>query len=478
MKKSEQIKRFKNGSYSTVLTVIVIAVLLVVNFIIAGLPTTITKPDFSEQQMLTLSLQTEELVKGLQEEVTIYMVTQEGSEDNITLELVEKYASLSSKIKVEVIDSALYPTFAAQYTTGGLTDNSLVVESAKRYKVIAQEDIYAASYTYDESYNTVQSTDFDGENQLTNAIDFVTSDTLPVAYTVTGHSESPIPDDLVAEITSQNIEIKDLNLIQTNAIPQDCGALIFYAPQKDITEAEAKLVKEYYENGGGLFIVTMWGVEETPNLNGLLETYGLSVADGLALEGDTNYMYPDNPIAVYAQIESHTITDPLLESSMNVLVQMAQPINFATDDMSLKGTTLLTTSNKGYIKDSDALLEGEGVLEKEDGDETGTLTLGMAVEKQVDENTTGKLVYYSTPMLFDATVNAYSAGGNYDMVINSFGWMCDHESAISIHSKSLDGTQLQVSSAQANLWSTIAVAIIPVALIIVGIVIWIVRRRK
>lgn len=478
MKKSEQIKRLKNGSYSTILAVIVIAVLLVVNFIVEGLPTTITKPDFSEQQMLTLSLQTEQLVKNLQEEVTIYMVTQEGSEDNITMELLEKYASLSSKIQVEIIDLALYPTFASQYTTEGLTDNSLVVESAKRYKVIAQEGIYAASYTYDEEYNTVQSTNFDGENQLTNAIDFVTSDTLPVAYTLTGHAESAIPDDLVAEITSQNIEIKDLNLIQTNAIPKDCKALVIYAPQRDITEAEAKLVREYYENGGGLFVVTMWGVEETPNLKGLLETYGLSVVDGLALEGDTNYMYPDNPIAVYAQMESHAITDPLIDSSMNVLVQMAQPIHFTTDDTSLTGTTLLTTSNKGYIKASEALLEGEGTLEKEEADETGTVTLGMAVEKKVDEATTGKLVYYSTPMMFDATVNAYSAGGNYDMVINSFGWMCEHESAISIHSKNLDGTKLQVSSAQANLWSTIAVAILPIALIIAGIVIWIVRRRK
>lgn len=478
VKKTEQSKRLKNGSYSTVLTVVVIAVLLVVNFIVAGLPTTITKLDFSEQQMLVLSQQTEELVKGLQEEVTIYMVAQEGSEDNITLELLEKYASLSSKVHVEVIDTALYPTFASQYTTEGLTDNSLVVESAKRYKVIAREDIYVTTEGYDENYNSVYSTEFDGEGQLTNAIDFVTSETLPVAYAVTGHSEATIPDDLVSEINGQNIEIKSLNLIQANAIPEDCGALIFYAPQKDITEAEAKLIQEYYENGGGLMIVTMWGVENTPNLDGLLETYGLSVADGLALESDADYMVKDDPLSVYAQMESHTITNPLIDSSMNVLVQMAQPINFATEDTSLAGTALLTTSTKGYIKATEELLEGEGQLAKDDNDQTGTMTLAMAVEKQASEDTTGKLVYYSTPMMFDATVNLASAGGNYDVVINSFGWMCEHESAISIHAKSMDGTQLQVSSAQANLWSTIAVAVLPIALIVVGIVIWIVRRRK
>lgn len=478
MKSSEQKKRLKNGSYSTILTVVVAAVLLVCNFIVSGLPTTWTKPDFSEQQMLTLSPQTESLVKGLKEKITISMVTQEGKEDTITWELVEKYGALSSNVQIQKIDSALHPTFASQYTKEGLADNSLVVESGKRYKVIPQESIYAASYSYDESYNTVQSTDFDGENQLTNAIDFVTSESLPVAYQITGHMESTIPDNLVTEITGQNIELKELNLIQANAIPEDCKALILYAPQNDITEAEAKLMKEYYENGGGLFVVTMWGTEDTPVLDQLLKTYGLTVKDGLALEGDTSYMYPDNPLAVYAQMEEHAITDPLISSNMNVLVQMAQPITFASEDTSLTATRLLTTSAKGYMKDSQTLLKGEGNLEKADSETSGKQTLAMAVEKQVSDGVTGKLVYYSTPMLFDASVNAYSAGGNYDLVINSFGWMCEHESAISIHSKSMDGTKLQVSSAQANLWSTITVAVLPIILIVVGIVIWIVRRRK
>lgn len=478
MKSSEQKKRLKNGSYSTILTVVVAAVLLVCNFIVSGLPTTWTKPDFSEQQMLTLSPQTESLVKGLKEKITIYMVTQEGKEDTITWELVEKYGALSSKVQIQKIDSALHPAFASQYTNEGLADNSLVVESGKRYKVIPQESIYAASYSYDESYNTVQSTDFDGENQLTNAIDFVTSESLPVAYQITGHMESTIPDDLVTEITGQNIELKELNLIQANAIPEDCKALILYAPQNDITEAEAKLMKEYYENGGGLFVVTMWGTEDTPVLDQLLKTYGLTVKDGLALEGDTSYMYPDNPLAVYAQMEEHAITEPLISSNMNVLVQMAQPITFASEDTSLTATRLLTTSAKGYMKDSQTLLKGEDNLEKSDSETSGKQTLAMAVEKQVSDGVTGKLVYYSTPMVFDASVNAYSAGGNYDLVLNSFGWMCEHESAISIHSKSMDGTKLQVSSAQANLWSTITVAVLPIILIIVGIVIWIVRRRK
>ncbi len=474
---SAESKRLRNGSYSTLITVIVIAVLIVINFIVNGLPATITKPDFSEQQLLTLSQQTKELVKGLTEDVTVYLVTQQDadldSERNMIQQLVEKYASLSSRIHLEIRDSALYPAFAAQYTTGGLEDNSLVVESDRRFKVIPHEEIYQTVYSYTETYQTVQNTNFDGENQLTNAIDFVTSDNLPVAYTVTGHSEMAVPDALVSEITGQNIEMQSLNLIQTNKIPDDCSALVFYAPQKDITEAEETLIREYYEQGGGLFVVTSLSAGDTPRLDALLKEYGITFVDGIVLEGDTGYTYQNNADLLFARIDSHAITDPLIDGNMNVLVADAQAMAFSTEDKTITGTRLLSTSASGYAKKPNST-----TIEKEDGDIAGTLTLGLAVEKQAEGGKSGKMVVYTTPMMFDNSANAYSAGGNYDLMINSFGWMCEHESAISIHAKSLDGEKLQISSAQANLWSTIVVAVVPILLLIAGIVIWVVRRLK
>ncbi len=473
MKAAER-KRLKNGSYSTLITVIVIAVLLIVNFIVAGLPSTWTKPDFSEQQTLALSQQTKTLVSGLSQDVTIYLVAQQGKEDNLIQELVEKYAALSSKIHVVQKDTALDPAFVSGYTTGGLADNSLIVESQKRNKVIAYDSIYRQTTSYNESYQQVVSTDFDGENQLTNAIDYVTSETLPVIYAVSGHSETAVPEELATQISGQNMEVKALNLIQTGEIPADCSALLFYAPQKDITEKEKELLTAYFEQGGALFIITTMEAGDTPNLDSFLKTYGLSVEGSIVCEGDTGHTVQNMPDLIWAQMGSHAISDPLVNGGLNVLVADAQTILFTQPDNTVTGTELLTTTPSGYVKNKTGK-----TLAKEEGDASGKQILGLALEKKAaDGKETGRLVLYTTPMMFDNSVNTIAAGGNYDLMINSFGWMCQHESAISIHAKSMDGTPLQVSSTQANVWSTVLVAVIPLALIVVGVVVWIIRRRR
>lgn len=471
----ERKKRLKNGSYSSVITVIVIVALVVVNFIVAALPTTATMADFSEQQMLSLSEQTKEITQALNEEITIYEVAQQGEENSILQELVDKYAALSDNITVEAVDTALYPTFASQYTTEGLADNSLIVESAKRFKVIPYDEIYVTETGTNEDGEQVQSTTFDGENQLTNAIDFVTSDTLPVAYAVSGHSETAIPDALTTQIANQNIDVQTLDLVQAEELPEDCSALIFYAPMKDITEKEAALLEEFLNSGGGVYVVTTWQAGSLDNLEGLLEKFGVSIGDGMIMEGDTNYTNQNAPYIIFAQLESHTITDPLIESGLNVLVAQAQPLSFDTSVADVTGTRLLTTTGKGYVKSISDINSQNFVKEDE---KATTQTIYGVVEKDNGDEKSGKLAVCTTPMMFDDESNTYSAGGNYDLVLNTIGWMCEHESAISIHSKSMDGTALQVSSAQANIWSAVLVAVIPIALLVAGIVVWVVRRRR
>ena len=48
------------------------------------------------------------------------------------------------------------------------------------------------------NYQTYQyeTTGFDGEGQVTSAISYVTTDSLPVMYTITGHEEATMTDDM------------------------------------------------------------------------------------------------------------------------------------------------------------------------------------------------------------------------------------------------------------------------------------------
>ncbi|MFQ9389032.1 MAG: hypothetical protein ACLR1V_09795 [Coprococcus sp.] len=66
------------------------------------------------------------------------------------------------------------------------------------------------SRNYDYSTYSSQTTGFDAEGQLTSAIDYVTSDSLPKLYTLTGHDESSPGDTLTSQIEKENIDIEEL----------------------------------------------------------------------------------------------------------------------------------------------------------------------------------------------------------------------------------------------------------------------------
>ncbi len=75
-------KSVRNGSFSVVITAVVIAIVAAVNLIAGELPSSAAKVDVSENKLYTVGEQTKEVVKGLTEDVTLYLVAESGSEDD------------------------------------------------------------------------------------------------------------------------------------------------------------------------------------------------------------------------------------------------------------------------------------------------------------------------------------------------------------------------------------------------------------
>ncbi|MGM9625087.1 MAG: Gldg family protein, partial [Eubacteriales bacterium] len=130
----------KMGAYSAFLTLVVIAFVVVVNLMVGELPTTMTKFDTSSLQLYTLSDTTVSMVKGLNEDVTMYYIVQNGTEDANIEEILNRYASYSSRVKIRVIDPTSNPSFSSKYTDDTLSNNSVIVESAKRSSVVMYEE--------------------------------------------------------------------------------------------------------------------------------------------------------------------------------------------------------------------------------------------------------------------------------------------------------------------------------------------------
>ena len=143
-------KYLKIGSFSMVMCLIVIAVVIAVNLFAAELPTTLTKYDMSALDLFSITEETEQVLAGVDTDVTFYILTQRGYEDENMVELLGRYTALNPKIQVKTVDPIENPTFIEQYTTSQLNDNSVIAESALRSYVLDYYDIY--TQTIDTSY--------------------------------------------------------------------------------------------------------------------------------------------------------------------------------------------------------------------------------------------------------------------------------------------------------------------------------------
>ena len=157
----EQKKHLKQGSYSSIMTVIVLAVIVVINLIVAQIPTSKTQIDLSTQKMYSITDETKTALKDLDQDVTLYYIVQKGSEDDTIEKLLEHYDELSDHIKVETKDPDLYPKFTSQYTDQTVAANSVIVVCGDKSKVVSNSDMWETSTNY-QTYQT-QTTGFDGE---------------------------------------------------------------------------------------------------------------------------------------------------------------------------------------------------------------------------------------------------------------------------------------------------------------------------
>ncbi|MDO5425848.1 MAG: GldG family protein [Eubacteriales bacterium] len=466
-------KNIKNGSYSLGLSVVVVAIVVVINMIISDLPSKYTEVDLSDTQLYSIGEQTEEIVGALEEDVTLYLVVESGYEDDMIVKLLEKYEELSSHITVETKDPVVNPGFTAQYTDDSLSSNSIIAVSEKRSKVIQYSDMYETAINYySYSYET---TGFDGEGQITSAIDYVTSENLPIMYVLQGHDESSMTEDMKSLIEKGNIEMQDLNLVTAESVPEDADCLFIYAPQKDLSEEEAQKIIEYLENGGKAFIISGYTQTEMPNLASVLADYGLETMDGVVFEGDPNYYISGNPTYLVPEIMSADATGAMANSNTYVLMPIAQGIRTLDsyrDTITI--TSLLKTSDSAYIKTD---TENLTTMEKEDGDESGSFDLAVAVTETFDDKET-KLIYMTSPNLFNEQIDAMVSGGNTQLLTNGLSWMCNMESTVSIPSKSLSLDYLTVTAASARMWSMLTTVILPVICVAAGGVIWFKRRKQ
>lgn len=469
-------KLLKHGTYSMAVTAVVIAIVVVLNLVVQEIPSKYREIDLSSQKLYTIGEQTEKILKNLKKDVTLYYIAQDGTESSDIKNLLEKYEEGSKHITVEQKDPAVSPKFASQYTSDNISNNSIIVVCGDKSKVVDYSSMYETSINY-QTYSQ-EVTGFDGEGQLTSAINYVVSDNMPVLYNLEGHDESSMSETMKETIEKANIEIKSLNLLSEEAVPDDAECLFIFAPATDLTKEEADKIISYLENGGKALIVSNYTDEDMPNFESVLENYGVQPVDGIVLEGNTDNYVSQNPYYLLPNIESGEINSELSSQSRYVLVPLAQGIKKADNIRdTLNISSILTTSDSAYSKTN---LKDMDTMEKEDGDIDGPFDLAVSITEKVGDDKETHIAYFASASIFNDSINSMVSGTNYELLSASLAWMCstDDSNQISIPSKSYDTTTLTVPTADINFWSIFVTGVLPVCTLLIGFGIWMKRRKQ
>ncbi len=478
--KSARFKNIKAGGYTVVMSVLLLAALIVVNLIVNALPSGITKLDSSTSKMYTLSETTEKYISELSEDITLWFICPGGQEDTQLAAFLNRYAELSPRLTLRVADPIADPDFISKYTESQPSEYSVIIESARRSKVVDYNDMY---YYYNSQYGKLSASEykmyaqyglsadpyFDGDNQLTSAVEYVTAETLPTLYTLAGHGEAELSDTLSYYFGLSGFESKTLNIaLEGDTIPSDCSCILIYAPSLDLTDAELAKLTSYVAGGGHIFYISASTSAAPDNFAALAAQYGLQGLYGTVNEGNSGSYYPGTSYYIYPTVSAtHSSVSMISQGSYRLLSGQSHAIT-ATETLpdGYTVTELLTTSSKGYLKTAD-------------GTQTDPIALSIASASE-NETTGARMVWLASPqMASDTFINATN-GANLYCVINMLTWLCDsfRSSLPEISAVDISSPALTVSESSAGIWGFIFIFLIPIAVVAAGLIRWTQRRKK
>lgn len=469
-------KMIGTGAFSAGMIVVMCAICVVVNLVLTALPAKYTSIDCSATKLYSLTGDTKDRVSKLDEDITIYVLNSKKSKDAKIDETINRYKDFSSHIKVKYVDPATSPKFYQDYTDTTPTTNSLIIESKNRSKVIDYNDIYeydSSSYYY--GYQSQSSiTGYDAEGQITSAIEYVTmdADELPVIYQITGHNETEIGSNFQSVVSKANANLKSLELFNEEKVPEDATAIIINSPTVDFNDEDAQKVIDYLNGGGKALIVGCYAYnDELANFNKILAAYNVSFKTGVIAENDSSKYY-QNPLYLLPTVETTDYTSDATDGYVFLAGSCAISYPEDTDDVTY--TKLLSTSDSAVLKKD---WKNITTSKAEDADENGPFTTGLAVN---DSSTGASIVVFGTPYVVDDSYDNAVSGNNADMfkdVITSMTGNVELASSV-IPVKDYTLSNITINTLQAVVTGLIIMIAVPILLIIIGIVVWVMRRKK
>ena len=424
----------KKSAYAAVISAlaIILAAVLIIS-LTAIIPSHVSKLDLTSNKMYTLTDTSLSILAALDTDITIYLLSYSGEENETIRVFLERYAGKSDKINITPLDIEGDAAIIKNYTSQTPESNSIIVVSAEKYRYIPYYQLFSySSNAYYSAYSiyiqyyqtgaiTASFTDFmkyyapyagiyDGysyELQITSAISYVSGGELTSLYMMLGHSEEGLSEDIANRIAIDGIELLPLNA-DTEDIPQNADCILLM-PAKDITEKEYEKLKAYINNGGKLMLVTTYYKEtKFDNLLRLTEEYGLtSDLNAYLCEDNENYNYSGYPELIIPDISDVPLADLLGTDQSSSRVLLGGGTGIKASEVLPDGITvkpILTSSPDAYTKKN----TDNGLAFDAETDIRSLYYTGVSASNQNG----GALVWFSSGAIIYDDYDIYTNFGN------------------------------------------------------------------
>lgn len=470
-------KKFKHSGFAVGITVIVIVVVVLFNFLMSALseryPMSI---DMTQDKAFEISQETRDYVAGLDKEVQIRVLASEqnfvGQNDYFAqaAQIIDMYAKISDKITVEYIDLVQNPQLESQYADLEIADYDILITSGEDATTVSPYDLFNTMQTY-YGYQIISSK---AEQTMTSAIMRVTDENKVKIAVLNGHGEDPLT--YFAELMVQNnYEVIEHSVV-TEDIPDDVKVAWMAAPTSDYSVEELSRIDDFLERDGTTLIYLGDASQpDIPNLDAFLAEWGIQIDDGLIYETDGNMYFNQNPFFTIVNYASDRFGADLMEQNIAISMPYASPM-----------TQLFDSQGDVQVRELLSFSETTGIMPA-DADENFTISSDSAsgpypallysTKTRSDGSMSHVLAGSSVTGLISTLLESTSVG-NGEYFLSVLADLAQREDALNLVDKNISGSELGVNSTQAIFLGAVFVVALPLVVLVTGIAIWLRRRHR
>jgi hypothetical protein len=498
-----KIQRFQIGVNVLLQTLIFIGIVAMLNYMSFR---HFKRWDFSRDKKYELSSQTKNLLKNLKKPVKAVIFFSSAAEiaPDVNGLLREYEFASDKKFKTEVVDPFRNFTRAQELQTKykfGANENILILDIDGKSKFVNAADMAEFEMPDQMSMMMGQTQPrikaFKGEQAITSSLLELVEGKPNKVYFVGGHGEPALeaPElKLFSEsLKRQNIQVAALNLLNVNSVPEDARALVICGPKYDFSELEMKLLSDFWNKNGRVFLL-LNPFAQTPRLVAFLTAQGVTPQDDRVVRTGTFLQMDDQG---KPQLANGVISDPtfiVMDSKTKItkdLAGLSKKFLGATESLHIDPSQQVISKSKVIP----LIQSGEGFWGETDlagGDEKqvffdpkkdhmGPLTLAAAVEKGGVEDQrvkvdSSRLIIIGNAELLGANAYRLSEGISIDFTISALNWLLDREELIGIAPKEKKNVTLSLSEKQLGNIALGVMGIIPGIVAIFGLLSWWQRR--